>query len=173
MRRGSLAFAAMALVAAGGAHAELERDVKAAYLFRFLSYLEWAPEAHEHPDAPLVIGVLGADDVAAALEDTVRGRKAQGRPVVVRRLDGRDALQGLRMIFVGRDAAAELAKLAPPPGVVVVSEIEGGLERGAVINLLRLGDHVRFEVAPQAAERRGVRISSRMLALAHRVAEPR
>ena len=173
MRRAPLALAAIALVAAGEAHAELERDVKAAYLFRFLSYVEWAPEVQERPGAPLVIGVLGADDVAAALEDTVRGRTAQGHPIEVRRLDRRDSLQGIRMLFVGPEAASELSRLRPPPGVVVVSDVEGGLERGAVINLLRLGDNVRFEVAPQAAERRGVRISSRMLALAHRVSGPR
>jgi hypothetical protein len=38
-----------------------------------------------------------------------------------------------------------------------------------MVNLVRAGDHIRFEVAPEAAERSGVHISSRMLSVAQRV----
>ena len=37
---------------------------------------------------------------------------------------------------------------------------------GAMINLLRVADRMRFEVAPAPAERSGLKISSRMLTLA-------
>ena len=153
---------------AGAVRAELEQDVKAAYLFRFLSYVEWPAHAI-HPDGPLVVGLVGADDVAASLEEIVRGRQAQGHPIEVRRLNPGQSLSGVHMVFVGGDAARGLSKLDAPLGVVVVSEVEGALRRGAIINLLRTGDNVRFEVAPKVAERRGVRISSRMLAVAERI----
>jgi hypothetical protein len=38
-----------------------------------------------------------------------------------------------------------------------------------MVNFVRVEGRVRFEVAPEQAERRGLRISSRMLAVAHRV----
>jgi hypothetical protein len=38
-----------------------------------------------------------------------------------------------------------------------------------MVNLLVMGDRVRFQVAPRAAERSGLRISSRMLAVAQYV----
>jgi hypothetical protein len=38
-----------------------------------------------------------------------------------------------------------------------------------MVNFVRVEGRVRFEVAPEQAERRGVRISSRMLAVAQHV----
>ena len=64
----------------------LEHEVKAAFLFKFLSFVEWPQAAFAAPGAPLVIGVAGAEDTAAALEQMAAARGAQGRAVVVRRL---------------------------------------------------------------------------------------
>jgi hypothetical protein len=159
---------AAAVLAPGISHAELESEVKAAYLYRFLSYLEWPQAAAEGDRSPFVIGVMGADDVYDALKDIVQGRVAQGRPIEVRRLREGDDSLGIHVLFVGKSAAGILPKLAAR-NAIVVSEVDGALRRGAAINLVRTADHVRFEVAPAAAERKGVRISSRMLAVAAHV----
>jgi hypothetical protein len=73
----------------------------------------------------------------------------------------------VHVLFVGRSAAGSLLGLATGSGVLLISEAEGALEDGAMINLIRVGDRIRFEVAPQVAERNGLHISSRVLALAH------
>ena len=39
----------------------LEYKVKAAFLYRFASYVEWPPQVLPRADSPLVIGVIGAD----------------------------------------------------------------------------------------------------------------
>jgi hypothetical protein len=36
----------------------LERGVKAAFLYKFLGFIEWPPEAFPQPDSPFVIGVI-------------------------------------------------------------------------------------------------------------------
>ena len=156
------------LLSAPASSAELEKNVKAAYLYKFLSYVEW-PATEPAVGSPLVIGVLNADDVYASLLPIVQGRQAQGHPVQVRTIKAGEAISGVHLLFVGRAASSELTRLAGQPGVLIVSEIEGGLEQGAMINLLRVGDRVRFEVAPGIAERGGLRISSRMLTVALRV----
>jgi YfiR/HmsC-like len=155
-------------LAASPAFAELEQEVKAAYLFKFLTYVEW-PQTALGDGAPLVIGVLGDDDVYACLTKIVGGREAQGRAVEVRRLAVGQAPAGVHLLFVGRSAAVQLRRLGHPVGVAVVSDTAGALERGAMINFLRVGDNVRFEVAPEVAEVGGLHISSRMLAVAERV----
>ena len=61
-----------------------ETQVKAAYLAKFASYAEW-PEARLGEDAsPLVIGVVGADALAADLEAQTRGQAVRGHPIKVR-----------------------------------------------------------------------------------------
>ena len=159
----------LALLAPAQAGAPLEPQVKAAYLFKFLSYVDWPDQAFPRPDAPMVIGVLGADDVRGSLQEIVRGRAAQGHPIEVRSLQPGESAEGLHVLFVGRSASGELPKVAGLPGVLLVSEFEGALDQGAMVNLVHAGEHVRFEVAPKAAESRGLHISSRMLTVAQYV----
>ena len=165
----ALLLAAGAGTGASASAAETEQAVKAAYLFKFLSYIEWPSPSFDSPQAPIVIGVMGADDLHEALLDIARSHPAQGRAVVIRSVPPGDPCTGIHMLFVGRDAQPELQRLGGRPGLLLVSDAEGALDRGAMVNLVRSGDHVRFEVAPEPAEKSGVHISSRMLALAQRV----
>lgn len=164
---------AWALAASTLAWAELEHEVKAAFVFQFLSYVEWPDEAFPDATSPFVVGVLGADDVSADLNELARGRSARGRPVEVRKVGDIESISGVHVLFVGHGAMSALPELARKQGVLLVSEAEGGLDRGAMINLLRAGDHVRFEVWPEAAERGGLKISSRMLSVAQFVKQGR
>jgi hypothetical protein len=148
------------------AHAELEHELKAAYVFKFLTYVEWPASAFPDEHAPIVIGVLDAEEVRDALTDIVSARRAQGRRIAVRRFGGDESTSGVHVLFFGRSAVRELPKFAGRSGVLLMSEAEGALDRGSMINLLRVGDRVRFEVDPDAAERSGLHISSRVLPLA-------
>ena len=145
----------------------LEHELKAAYLFRFLSFIEWPTLRADN--TPLTIGVMGADEVLAELQDIVPGRMVQGRAVNVRRVREGEPLAGLQVLFVGRAAAAVLSKLPQTQGTVVVSDADGALDRGAAIGFVRSEGRVRFHVSLDAAERQGVSISSRMLSVAEQV----
>jgi hypothetical protein len=148
-----------------------EHEVKAAFLFKFLSFVEW-PAAALPAGAPIVMGVVGGEDVAAELQSLASGRTVEGRRVSVRRLSEGEAPADVHLVFFGRGEAARLRELqrrAPTQPLLVVCEWESALDSGAVVNFLRGDGRVRFEVALDAAERRGLRISPRMLAVAQLV----
>lgn len=48
-----------------------------------------------------------------------------------------------------------------------------GRPRAAPLNFVVIGERVRFEAVPQAAERIGLKLSARLLAVAERIAAPR
>ena len=149
-----------------------EPAIKAALLYKFASYVEWPPAVAGAPAAPFVFGVMGADDVAAELEQLVAGRVVNGRAASVRRVKEGEALGGLHVLFVGaRDAGRirAVASAARPHSVLVVSSADGGLEAGSVINFVPADERVGFEVSVQAAERSALKVSSRMLGVAKRV----
>ena len=145
----------------------LERSVKAAFLYKFLGYMEFPAD----PGPSLVVGVLGADEVAAELAQIATGRNVGNRSISVRKLGEGDALTGLNLLFVGGDAALPDAvqRAAEKNGTVVVSERDNGLQNGSVINFRLVDDRVRFEVSLPAAERCNVRLSSRLLSVAYYV----
>jgi hypothetical protein len=148
-----------------------EPTVKAAFLLKFATYVEWPAQAFAAADTPIVIAVLGSDEVASELERIVPGRSVGGHPVSVRRIADADALKGAHIVFVGRSASARIgavAKAAQREGVLVITESAGALEEGSAINFV-VDDRVGFEVSLTAAERTGHRISARMLAVARRV----
>ena len=169
-----LALAVIALCLAQGAWAQPvpETSVKAALLYKFASYVEWPPEAFASPDAPFVIGVIGADELAGELEQLVRSRTVNNRRIMVRRVKEGETLAGIHMLFVGgRDLARirGVALAGRALSVLVVTDTERGLEAGSVINFVPVEDRVGFEISVEAAERSALRVSSRMLGVARRV----
>lgn len=173
--RGFLALTALALAAlafAGAARAQpiSEPAVKAAFLFKFLGYVEWPAQALA-PEAPYVIATLGGDDVASELERIVATRSINGRRVVVRRLREGQGVAGVQVLFVarGQGDAREVLKAVQRQPVLTVTETDRGLDIGGIVNLVTLEDRVGFEVSLDAAQRAGLSISSRMLTVARRV----
>jgi hypothetical protein len=154
------------LIAAGQA---LEHEIKAAFVFKFLSFVEWPAQAFARPETPIAIGVLGADEVYSELQEIVPGRVVQGRPVTVRRVREGESVSGLHVLYVGRGGGAALARLGQPRHLLTITEWDGALDQGGIINFVRSEGRVRFEVALDTAERRGLHISSRMLAVAQNV----
>ena len=146
-----------------------EEDVKAAFLYKFPAYVEWRPGSFGQPSSPIVIGVTGDDTVAEALRALVAGREAGERPVQIRQLAPGALPAGLHLLFVGRGASSQVPRLAPmaaSQGVLLVTDYEGALDDGSAINLLVIDHRVRFEVSLDATARAGLKLSSRMLAVA-------
>jgi hypothetical protein len=81
-------------------------------------------------------------------------------------------VRGIHLLYVGRGDAASRAQLRAAyaqSGVLVVGDGERALESGATIAFVAVEDRVAFEVSLESADRAGLRISSRMLAVARRV----
>jgi hypothetical protein len=145
----------------------LEYPVKAAYLYEFARFVEW-PEIGSTA-GPLCIGVLGDDPFGEALDRAVTGKKAGGRALAVRRFRNLEELQPCGILFVANSEARRLdAVLVKTAGwaTLTVGEDDGFTVGGGMVRFLVHGNRVRFEVNLRAAQGAGLRLSSRMLAIA-------
>ncbi len=170
----SVAFAMLGVVSAlaDGRSASLERGVKAAFLYKFGGYVEWQSSAFPTADAPFTIGVVGDDALARELASVVADRMIGTRRVLVTALAERDSVEGLQMLFVARPASSQMAQLMRDiqlRQVLVVTEWEGALTEGSMINFVLRNARVRFEISLGQAERHGLALSSRLLGVAHSV----
>jgi hypothetical protein len=148
-----------------------ERGVKADFLYKFLGYVEF-PAGPLDPGAPYVVGVAGAEDIAAELTRLATGRMVNNHAVVVRRMHDGDAAAGLHLLFIGADeraGEASLVKAAQAAGALSVTESATGIESGSVINFVLVDERVRFEVSLAAADKARLKLSSRLLSVAYAV----
>jgi len=152
-----------------------EQTIKAAYLYKFADYVEWPPDILGDPDVPLTIGVIADDRLARELTEMTRGRVAHGRSILVRRVTPREPLEGMHVLFVGSagtESLPDLTAAARQHAVLVVTESGNALDLGSVINFRAINQRIRFEVSLDSADRSGLKLSSRLLAVAVHV-QPR
>jgi hypothetical protein len=143
-------------------------QVKAGFLYHFTAFVDW-PEST--PADPIVIGLLGGDEVEAELRRIVATKRTPGRSITVRRLQPGEELSGIHILYVGAEESRRLERVvaaARAGPTLVVSDAGDGLERGATINFVT-ADRVQFEISLEAAHRGGLRVSPRLLSVAVRV----
>ena len=166
------------LTAAWAAHGQAQglgrlRDsaVKAAFLYKFGSFVEWPAGTFRSPGARFVIGVYGDDAVASELEQITEGREVEGHPVRVLRVRHNDDLAAVQILFAGGPRAGrarELLAAAHGPVLTVADGPIGG-EPGPVLSFTEEEGRVRFVASLPAAAARGLKLSSRLLAVAQQV----
>lgn len=149
----------------------LERRVKAAFLYKFLGYADFPSSAFADAGAPLTIGVVGSDDMAHELARIAAGRVIAGRPIAVRQVRENETPPAVHLLFVsGSDSERAGRVLRGAPGALLtVTECDLGLRYGSVINFRIVDERVRFDVSLDAAEKKNVKLSSRLLTVANRV----
>jgi len=145
-----------------------QQRIEAAYLYKFGSYVTWPDRAFAGADSPIVIGVAGADTLAEDLTTLVAGRDIGGRPVRVRIVQPDDPLDGIDILFVGSHADALISAAHGLP-ILVVTGGADGLARGACVSFVLVDDRVRFDVALDAAQQNGLKLSALLLSVAHSV----
>jgi len=167
----SLALAAT-LIAAPGIAADHGTDtasdvaVKAAFLYNFAKFAEWPALPS---GTPIVVCVVGDDGIAAALVETVRGQNISGHTIEVRRSQDSATWRACHLLFIAdaetRRSAGGLGEVRTLP-VLTVSDGKGFSQSGGIIELYLEGGRMRFAINVDAAERSGLRLSSRLLGLA-------
>jgi hypothetical protein len=146
----------------------VDTAVKAAFLPRFARYVEWPSAARPPGNAAISLCILGSDPFGAVLDRAAESQLAEGQRIFVRRIDGQSSSSGCHIAFVSGSrtlpAGQILAALADRPVLTVTDAANGGA-RG-IIHFQVVSGRVRFAIDAVAARRKGINISSRLLALA-------
>ena len=182
MRIGAF-FVAACAAAAGAlpvtpAHAQASAEaVKAAFLPKFARYVEFPAGAQPGPGQPFYLCLIGRDPFGAAIDHAAASETIDGHAVAVRRFAGTDAaaVSGCHVAYVAGGSASQSAQMLAAlrrQSTLTVTDSRWGSARG-MIHFIVAGGRVRFNIDNAAAASRGIAISSRLLALAVEVKQPR
>ncbi len=145
-----------------------EYDLKAAYLYNFLKFVEWPSSVVARLDGQLRVCVLGAHPVADTLAGVNR-KKIGDWELVVDSIQDTDQLDLCQVLFIPesvRPRVLEVREEAKGKGILTVTESEESDAPVGIINLWKLGDRIVFSVDLEAARNEGLRISARLLEVA-------
>lgn len=148
-----------------------EYQVKAAFLLNFSNFIDWPDTSRG--SGSFIIGVLGKDPFENSL-DSLKGKTAKGRKVIVRRYDDPEEVREADILFISaseKRTLPHILKILRNRPVLTVGDHPGFARSGVMINLVLLKKRVAFEVNSQAAQRAGLHISSHLLKLAKEVIE--
>jgi hypothetical protein len=173
-RGGPLATASVALVAtliassgiAAGADVASDVAVKAALLYNFAKFAQWPglPSG-----APIAFCVVGDEGIAATLVETVRGQNINGHALDVSRSQDNATWRACHLLFIAepqtRQSTPGLEAIRALP-VLTVSDGKDFSQAAGIIELYVEGGRMRFAINLDAADRSGLRLSSRLLGLA-------
>lgn len=145
-------------------------QVKAVFLFRFAEFVEWPPEAFADPHSPLVIGILGEDPFGRYLDETAPGQQVNERPFAIKRYHRVEEIRACHVLFISQSENARLEQILgflANRSILLVGESEGFATRGGAIEFVRRGSNIRLKINPGVAQAAHLKISSKLLRLAH------
>jgi hypothetical protein len=178
--------AAIAMEAQTGSEANREYQVKAAFLYNFIKFVDWPGEETADTNEPIIIGIIGNDLFGNAFEP-VKDKPIKGRKVIVKWFKGLEelgkssekqsqieAVGKCHLLFVcpsEKEKLGEIINLVKDYSVLTVSDMQGFLESGGIVNFVIDENKVGFEINNAAAKHANLQIRSQLLRLAKRVVE--
>ena len=159
-----LLLAAHALPAPAQEGGSREYELKAAFIYNFIKYVDWPSD----PGPNIVLGVYGKDPFGSAL-DAVNGKTIRGKTLVVRRLSDRRDLAKVQILFLcnsEKDRLRSLLDSLRGGSILTIGEMPGFAQNGGIIGFRAENNKVRFDIDPDAAQRARLKVSSYLLRLA-------
>ena len=145
-----------------------EYQIKAAFVYNFIKFVDWPSGALPVSSDTINICVLRDDPFAEALE-SIKGKTVKAKQVTIRRIEpGRD-LEACQVVFIGSSEEKHMPQVMESLhglNVLTVGEMERFVQLGGIINFFVQNNRVRFEINVNSAERAGLKLSSQLLSLA-------
>ncbi len=167
-----------------------EYQIKAAFLYNFIKFVDWPKEKESPADInePVAVGIIGKDPFGNSFEP-LKDKQVKGRYVVIRRFEGFEQLnqsgeqgaqqhpeiEAIRKCHVLFTCSSEknhiqqIIASTKDHAVLAVGDMNGFLEAGGIINFLTEEKKIRFEINLDAAGHSRLTIRSKLLRLAKRV----
>ena len=167
---GTALFVGAAVAAQGTADVN---QAKANMLWNLAKFVAW-PGLPANKDTPLVLTIIGEDDLAAEVAGVLSSRTVNGRPVFVRFARRPQDAKGSQIVYLAASDADKMSSVltaVDSAAVLTVSDAPGFAAHGGMVGFATEGDKVRFEVNLIHAERNGLKLSAKLLSLARLVTD--
>jgi hypothetical protein len=163
-----------------------EYEVKAAFIFNFLKFIDWPQEKTGGDNNQIVIGIIGEDPFGPAA-DIFKDKSVEEHKLVIKRFESfeqwkkmeekskkarLEELKSCHLLFIcpsEQKQIRDIIEIVHNSSVLTVADADGFIEVGGMINFFTEDNKIRFDINQGAAEKAGLKIRSQLLRLAKRV----
>jgi len=159
-----LAFALGSFAATVPAQQRDEREVRSAYVFNLIKYLDWPGDRRE-----LCIIYAGDPGTGEVMQKMLDGKTIASQVIHVVQQPSDDQLERCVVAYFGDAKPEEMRKgleRLHGKSILTVGETEAFARDGGMIGLVKMNDSIQIQVNLEATHQAGLRISSRVLDLA-------
>jgi hypothetical protein len=152
--------------------APTEYQVKAAYLFNFLKFVEWPGDPLASTHGQWIIGIIGDNPFGDQLEQVVAGKTVQGHELQVRRFQPGEDVRDCHVLFISDSEKKRLPTVLVAlngSSVLTVADMDHFTESGGMIQFVMEEKRVRFVIDVGASSRARLKVSSKLLSLARTI----
>ena len=154
----------------GTAESPPEYKFKAAYLFHFTQFVEWPSNVFTDAKSPLIIGILGENPFGNELENGLRDKTVDGRPIKTRIIQSpAEARTNCHVLFISaseKQKEREIIQSLEGASILTVGETEDFTDSGGMIKFVSVDKRIRFEIKDETAKKAGLKIRAKLLTLA-------
>lgn len=143
---------------------DLEAAVKATFVMRFASFVQWPAASFPDPSQPVVICVVGDVNFAQLVETAARGERIGAREIAVRHFYSLPTTAGCHVLYAAREVSETLGAVYGQP-VLTVTDDQRGRTRGMIHFVVESG-RVRFHINRDATDAANLSVNSRLLSVA-------
>jgi hypothetical protein len=168
-----------------------EYQVKAAFLYNFIKFIDWPREKMADSNDIITIGIIGKDPFGKSFRP-IENKQVKGRNVIIKRFKGLKDLEDSKeknksalnkqieeikkchLLFICRSEKQKLKKIlnmVKGHHVLTVADTEGFLEAGSIIEFVMVERKVRFGINMAAGKQAKLKIRSQLLRLAEKIVE--
>jgi hypothetical protein len=149
-------------------------QLKAAFLYNFVRFVDWPTNALGADTVPLTIGVIGSDRFANELSTLLKDKKAHNHPLLIKKLSVPADAAACQVVFVADGdirRATQVADATRSKPILLVGEADDFLDNGGMISIVQDEKQKKlgFDINPQTAEKSELTISSHLLRLARTI----
>lgn len=147
-----------------------ESQVKTVFLYNLTHFTTWPDAAFPTPESPFIITIVGEDPFGKNLDEILKNETVGRHPIVVRRIQAVGEMEKSHMVYLSQRFAKDIEALTQSRadfGLLTVSDFQRFAHRGGCVNLLVRNRRLILELNVAAAEKNGLKFSSKLLRLAN------
>ncbi len=160
----ALALAATFVIAPrASADNSLEHQLKAAYIYNFIRFVEWPASSGT---GEILVCVVGPASVQQEMKEELEGKKIGERGIRVHGAASPQDAAGCSVLYVANrsaDVARRFTAAVPRDRVLTITEADGFPETGSLINFFLDNQTVHFAVNTDMLADTQFKLSSQML----------